>query len=69
MAGWSTLGGRDERAAVVPFWIAGAGLVLVTTAAWIFVIASSGDDMDMVPSAGAYVGSWTVMMAAMMLRR
>ena len=44
MAGWSTLGGRDERAAVVPFWIAGAGLVLVTTAAWIFVIASSGDD-------------------------
>jgi len=52
VAGWSTLGGRDERAAVVPFWIAGAGLVFVTTAAWIFVIASSGgDSMDMVPSA------------------
>ena len=27
---------------MVPFWIAGAGLVLVTTAAWVFVIASSG---------------------------
>jgi hypothetical protein len=68
VAGWSTLGGRDDRVAVVPFWIAGAGLVLVTIAAWIFVIVSSGDDsMDMVPSAGAYVGSWTVMMAAMML--
>ena len=53
---------------MAPFWVAGAGLVLVTAAAWIFVIASSGDDdMDMVPSAGAYIGSWTVMMAAMML--
>jgi predicted metal-binding membrane protein len=67
MAGWTSLGGREERSAAAPFWIAGAGLVLVTAAAWIFVIATSGDDMDMVPSAGAYIGSWTLMMAAMML--
>jgi len=68
MAGWTSLGRRDDRTVVSPFWIAGAGLVLVTVAAWILVIASSGDgDMDMMPSAGAYVGSWTVMMAAMML--
>jgi predicted metal-binding membrane protein len=67
MAGWSGLGGREERSVVAPFWIAGAGLVLVTTAAWIFVIATSGDDMDMMPSVGAYIGSWTLMMAAMML--
>jgi predicted metal-binding membrane protein len=67
VAGWSTLGGRYDRAAVIPFWIAGAGLVLVTIAAWIFVIATSGDDMEMMPSAGAYIGSWTLMMAAMML--
>jgi predicted metal-binding membrane protein len=66
MAGWTSLGGREERSAA-PFWIAGAGLVLVTAAAWIFVIATSGDDMDMVLSAGAYIGSWTLMMAAMML--
>jgi predicted metal-binding membrane protein len=67
MAGWTSLGGREERSAAAPFWIAGAGLVLVTAAAWIFVIATSGDDMDMGPSAGAYIGSWTLMMAAMML--
>jgi predicted metal-binding membrane protein len=67
MAGWTSLGGREERSAAAPFWIAGAGLVLVTAAAWIFVIATSGDDMDMVLSAGAYIGSWTLMMAAMML--
>jgi predicted metal-binding membrane protein len=66
MAGWTSLRGREERSAA-PFWIAGAGLVLVTAAAWIFVIATSGDDMDMVLSAGAYIGSWTLMMAAMML--
>ena len=67
MAGWTSLGGREERSAAAPFWIAGAGLVLVTVAAWIFVIGTSGDDMDMMPSAGAYIGSWTLMMAAMML--
>jgi predicted metal-binding membrane protein len=67
MAGWTSLGGREERSVAAPFWIAGAGLVLVTVAAWIFVIASSGDDTDMTPSAGAYIGSWTLMMAAMML--
>ena len=67
MAGWTSLGGREERSAAAPFWIAGAGLLLVTAAAWIFVIATSGDDMDMVLSAGAYIGSWTLMMAAMML--
>ncbi len=68
MAGWSTLGWRDDRWVVTPFWIAGAGLVLVTAAAWIFVIATSGgSDMEMMPSAGAYLGSWTMMMAAMML--
>ena len=68
MAGWTSLGQRDDRSVVTPFWLAGAGLVLVTVAAWIFVVASSGDDsMDMMPSAGAYIGSWTVMMAAMML--
>jgi predicted metal-binding membrane protein len=68
VAGWTSLGQRDDRSVVTPFWLAGAGLVLVTVAAWIFVVASSGDDsMDMMPSAGAYIGSWTVMMAAMML--
>jgi predicted metal-binding membrane protein len=67
MAGWASLGGREGRSVTAPFWIAGAGLVLVTTAAWIFVIATSGDDMDMMPSVGAYIGSWTLMMAAMML--
>jgi predicted metal-binding membrane protein len=67
MAGWTSLDGRDDRSVAAPFWIAGAGLVLVTAAAWIFVIATSGDDMDMMPSAGAYIGSWTLMMAAMML--
>ena len=68
MAGWTSLGQRNDRPVVAPFWVAGAGLVLVTVAAWIFVVASSGgDSMDMVPNAGAYIGSWTVMMAAMML--
>ena len=50
-----------------PFWIAGAGLVAVTIAAWIVVIATSRDSMDMMPGAGAYISTWTVMMAAMML--
>jgi len=68
VAGWTSLGQRNDRPVVAPFWVAGAGLVLVTVAAWIFVVASSGgDSMDMVPNAGAYIGSWTVMMAAMML--
>jgi predicted metal-binding membrane protein len=68
MAGWSTLGRRDDATVATPFWIAGAGLLLITVAAWISVIASSGDDeMEMVPGATAYLGSWTVMMAAMML--
>jgi predicted metal-binding membrane protein len=68
VAGWSTLGRRDDATVATPFWIAGAGLLLITVAAWIFVIASSGDDdMEMVPEATAYLGSWTVMMAAMML--
>jgi predicted metal-binding membrane protein len=67
MAGWTSLGRREESTAT-PFWIAGAGLLLVTAAAWAFVVASSGgDEMEMVPSATAYIGSWTVMMAAMML--
>lgn len=68
MAGWTSVGSREDRPVATPFWIAGAGLVLVTAAAWIFVIASSGDDSaDMMTSAGAYIGSWTTMMAAMML--
>ena len=68
MAGWSTLGRRNDDAVALPFWIAGAGLLVVTAASWVFVIASSGDDeMEMVPGATAYLGSWTVMMAAMML--
>ena len=28
MAGWSTLGRRDDSAAAIPFWIAGAGLLV-----------------------------------------
>lgn len=68
MAGRSTLGRRDDDAVALPFWIAGAGLLVVTAASWVFVIASSGDDeMEMVPGATAYIGSWTVMMAAMMI--
>jgi len=68
VAGWSSLGQRDDSSVAVPFWIAGAGLVLVTAASWVFVIASSGeDDMEMVASAASFIGSWTVMMAAMML--
>jgi predicted metal-binding membrane protein len=68
VAGWQTVGRRDDDAVASPFWIAGVGLLLVTVVAWIFVVASSGsDDMEMVPDATAYIGSWTVMMAAMML--
>ena len=68
MAGWSNLGRRDDSTVAAPFWIAGAGLVLVTAVAWIVVIAASGDDeMEMVSGAGAFLGTWTVMMAAMML--
>ena len=68
MAGWQVLGRRDDSTVATPFLIAGAGLVLVTAASWILVFASNGDDdMDMMPSAGAYIGTWTVMMAAMML--
>ena len=67
MAGWSTLGRRDDNVAA-PFWIAGAGLVLVTAVAWVFVIVSSGeDDMEMASGAAAFIGSWTIMMVAMML--
>lgn len=66
MAGWSDLGRRDG--VITPFWVAGAGLVLVTVVAWMYVIATSGeDDMEMAVGAVAFVGSWTVMMAAMML--
>ena len=68
MAGWSKLGRPDERAVGLPFWIAGAGLVLATGVSWVVVIASSGEDeMEMASGAAAFVGSWTVMMAAMML--
>lgn len=66
MAGWSTLGPRSSVA--TRFWVAGAGLLLVTVAAWAYVIATSGeDDMEMAAGALAFVGTWTVMMAAMML--
>lgn len=68
MAGWTTLGRRDDSSVATPFWIAGAGLVVVTVVSWVFVIATSGeDDMEMAVSAPAFIGSWTVMMAAMML--
>jgi predicted metal-binding membrane protein len=68
VAGWSSLGRSDDGAVATPFWIAGAGLVLVTAVAWVFVIASSGeDDMEMATGAAAFIGSWTMMMAAMML--
>jgi predicted metal-binding membrane protein len=68
VAGWSTLGRRDDSSVAIPFWIAGAGLVFVTAAAWVFVIASSRDEeMEITVGAAAFVGSWTVMMAAMML--
>ena len=67
MAGWASLGRRDKSAAA-PFWLAGACLVLVTVVAWVFVIVSSGEDeMEMASGAAAFIGSWTVMMAAMML--
>jgi predicted metal-binding membrane protein len=68
VAGWTSLNTREGRSVVAPFWVAGAALALVTAAAWVFVIATSGGgDMEMTPSAGAYIGSWTMMMAAMML--
>jgi predicted metal-binding membrane protein len=63
---------RPARATVVTY----AVLLLITTAAWIHVVwAALADDMagmDMVMTAAlvdglAFVGAWTVMMAAMML--
>jgi predicted metal-binding membrane protein len=66
VAGWSTWTRRARPGAAV-FSVAVASLVVATIAAWIVVIATSGDSMDMMPSAGAYLGTWTAMMAAMML--
>jgi predicted metal-binding membrane protein len=47
-----------------PTLAVGAGLVLVSVAAWVALLAM-GDEMPM--GAGLWIGAWTVMMAAMML--
>ena len=58
---------RYARGKVV-LLVVGAGLLAATAAAWVFVIRSSASmEMDMTPTAGAYLTAWTVMMAAMML--
>jgi predicted metal-binding membrane protein len=44
--------------------VVGAGLLLVSVAAWAALLAM-GDEMPM--GAGLWIGAWTVMMAAMML--
>jgi predicted metal-binding membrane protein len=46
-----------------PTLVVGAGLFLVSVAAWATLLAT-GDEM---PMAGLWIGAWTVMMAAMML--
>lgn len=65
MAGWSSRG--QARPGAAAFSIAAAGLVLATIAAWVVLIATNDGDSMTMPSAGAYLGTWTVMMAAMML--
>jgi predicted metal-binding membrane protein len=47
-----------------PSLVVGAGLLLVSVAAWAALFAM-GDEMPM--GAGLWIGAWTVMMAAMML--
>jgi predicted metal-binding membrane protein len=47
-----------------PTLVVGAGLFLVSVAAWATLLAT-GDEMPM--GAGLWIGAWTVMMAAMML--
>ena len=47
-----------------PTVVVGAGLLLVSVAAWAALLAM-GDEMPM--GAGLWIGAWTVMMAAMML--
>jgi predicted metal-binding membrane protein len=47
-----------------PTLMVGAGLLLVSVAAWAALLAM-GDEMPM--GAGLWIGAWTVMMAAMML--
>jgi predicted metal-binding membrane protein len=58
---------RYARGKVV-LLVVGAGLLAATAASWVSVIRSSASmEMDMTPTAGAYLTAWTVMMAAMML--
>jgi predicted metal-binding membrane protein len=66
VAGWTTQYQRQESGATA-YTVVAAGLLAATIAAWVVVIMTSRDSMDMMPSAGAYIGTWTVMMAAMML--
>jgi predicted metal-binding membrane protein len=63
MAGWTSR--SQGQPGITGF--AAAGLLVTTVAAWIYVIATSRASMEMMPGVGAYLGSWTVMMAAMML--
>jgi predicted metal-binding membrane protein len=63
----STVSRASSGSGTTVFWVAGAALLVATVAAWTAVILSSDDGMDMMPGAGAYLASWTVMMAAMML--
>jgi predicted metal-binding membrane protein len=66
VAGWASRTQRRDRAGTSAFSLAVAALVLATLAAWLILLAASGDSME-VPGAATYLGSWTVMMAAMML--
>ncbi len=66
MAGWASWTQREGRAAPSAFSLAIAALVLATLAAWLILLATSSDSMEM-PGIATYLGSWTVMMAAMML--
>jgi predicted metal-binding membrane protein len=66
MAGWTAWNERHGRAGTSTFSLALAALVLATLAAWLILLATNSDSMEM-PGIGMYIGSWTVMMAAMML--
>jgi len=66
VAGWASWTQRQGRPGTSAFSLAIAALVLATLAAWLILLATSGDSMEM-PGLPTYLGSWAVMMAAMML--
>jgi len=66
VAGWASWTQRENRAGPTAFSLAIAALVLATLTAWLILLATASDSMEM-PGVATYLGSWTVMMAAMML--